>query len=155
MSKLEIIKEALKNNPNVVIAYTSSNQTNDFCEMDHLHPRKDIKYLVAPKDGLYTADKLQNFMMELIPDLDPGEKKDFSNLLDVLNFGKLCFYDEVGNDEDSDVIVPYIQEIRVCPFPCEEYIRDLLEDTQNKISKHSASPEVLEKYNPEERENNL
>lgn len=91
MSKLRTVREWLETNPEVIIAKVLEN--------NYLPGRKNcfshtVDFWVAPKNGLYTAEELQGFMMGLVPDgLQPTHKNDFRQYWEDgdLNFGRLYF----------------------------------------------------------------
>ncbi|MFH1376478.1 MAG: hypothetical protein ABIH25_02480 [Candidatus Woesearchaeota archaeon] len=154
MSKLSIIRQVLKTNPGVVIVdvkdHTSlPNICGAYCHF--------VDYRVAPKNGLYTLDELQEFMVGLVPNLQPTIQIDFrqhSRLYDentYLEFGSLLFEEKVGEarrvtkrvltltDEEllsfngnetieKDATEVYKRGIYVHPFPDESFVkRDPLE----------------------------
>ena len=98
MSKLSIVRQALETNPEVIIV--------DSQERNYLPDRSGffchtMDYWVAPKDGLYTAEELQDFMMSLVPEgLQPTCKDDFRQYdkNSDLEFGKLYFDEKVGEE---------------------------------------------------------
>ena len=103
MTKLEVIRTALQLNPDVVIV--------DEVEKNYL-PEKDgfwshtIDFLVAPREGLYTVSKLDEFMLELVPQLEPSAVDYFSqhDSKDHLHFGKLYFDEEIGEVKTTKII---------------------------------------------------
>lgn len=152
MNKLSIIRNALQTNPEVIIISEKKENYlpntapwSNFCQT--------VDFYVAPKNGLYTAIELQQFMMGLIPDLKQTQKDDFRHDDDTLNLGKLYFDEKVGEqrsitkriltvtDEDllnlagfvngeqtinHDVTEDYARRTWVRPFPNEAYAQDVL-----------------------------
>ena len=173
MSKLKIVRQALETNPDVVLVNADERnylpgRSGFFCHT--------VDYWVAPKNGLYTADELQAFMMELVPNLEPTCKDDFRQYSKNgdLGFGKLYFDEKVGQgrritkriltltDEellnvagfvdgkqtiDKDVTEEYTRRIWVKPFPNEAFARDIL-DGKLKYSEYSARSTDLKRYQP-------
>jgi len=175
MSKLEIVRKALETNPLVVIVNTETinylpDRQGYFCHT--------VDYWVAPKNGLYTADELQAFMVGLVPDLTPTQKDNFrQDTKDSdLSFGKLYFDEKVGEERritkriltlndnelfgadgfidgkqtiDEEVIEDYTRRVWVCPFPSERFVRDVL-DEKLKNSEYRVSPSDLRNYLPKQ-----
>jgi hypothetical protein len=136
-----------------------------------------MDYWVAPKDGLYTAEELQDFMMGLVPEgLQPTCKDDFRQYdkNSYLSFGKLYFDEKVGEERritkriltltdeellnvagfvkgeqtiDKDVTQEYTRRTWVRPFPNESFARDVL-DGKLEYSEYQAKPSDLKRYQP-------
>lgn len=173
MSKLSIVRQALETNPEVIIV--------DSQERNYLPERSGffchtLDYWVAPKNGLYTAEELQGFMMGLVPNLKPTQQDDFRQYdkNSDLAFGKLYFDEKVGEgrritkriltltDEellnvagfvngeqtiDKDVTEEYTRRTWVRPFPNEAFARDVL-DGKLEFSEYQARPSDLKRYQP-------
>jgi len=105
MNKLRTVREYLKTNPDVIIVKDfESNflEKNSYCCK---YGDYNVDLYVAPKNGLYTAEELQEFMMGLIPDgLMPTHKRDFSlkrpdiTSTRYLQHGYLYFDEEIGKE---------------------------------------------------------
>lgn len=173
MSKLTIVRQALETNPEVVIVNADvrnylPDRNGFFCHT--------VSYWVAPKNGLYTADELQTFMMGLVPDLTPTQKDAFRQYdkNGDLQFGKLYFDEKVGEERrttkriltltdeellnvagfvdgkqtiDEDVTEKYTRRTWVCPFPNEAFARDVLKG-KLAFSQYCAKLSDLKKYQP-------
>ena len=107
MNKLRTVREYLKTNPDVIIVKDfESNflEKNSYCCK---YGDYNVDLYVAPKNGLYTAEELQEFMMGLIPDgLMPTHKRDFSlkrpdiTSTRYLQHGYLYFDEEIGKERE-------------------------------------------------------
>jgi len=109
LSKLTQVRWALQANSNIVIVGQK--------ERNHL-PNRDgywshtVDIIVAPKDGLYTAEELQSLMLSLVPEnVEVTCKDDFQDRERELQFGKLYFDEVIGSETihreiviDDDVI---------------------------------------------------
>ena len=169
MSKLTIVRQSLETNPEVVI-------TKVF-EKSYL-PGRDgfwshtMDFFVAPKNGLYTAEELQKFMMGLVPEgLQPTCKDDFSQYdqNSDLSLGKLYFDEDIGQEKVTRICTltdeqlfnvskfingqrtieesrAYQRRTWVRPFPSESLVRDLLEGKLS--SEYRIRPEELKRYQP-------
>lgn len=97
MSKLQIVKQALESNPNVVIVNVD--------EQNYLPDRNGyfshtLDYWVAPRRALYTAPELQTFMTGLIPNLVSTQMDSFHQYdkESDLSFGVLYFDEKIGEE---------------------------------------------------------
>ena len=167
MSKLSLVRQALEHNPRVLIGKVM--------EKNHL-PRRDgywshtVDFLVAPHGGLYTAAELQEFMMSLVPQgLETTCLDSFHDYPDLsaMNFGKLYFDEDIGNEEitrvctitDPDLLneggfvngkrtiqeeKPYQRRTWIRPFPNLKIIKDALEGKLR--SEYYIDREDLERY---------
>ena len=176
MSKLTIVRQVLETNPEVVIVNTD--------ERNHLPDRlgfcHTVDYRIAPKNGLYTADELQEFMVSLVPEgLEPTMKDDFyqHGKGGLLNFGKLYFDEKIGEERITRICTltdeellnvsgfvdgrrtieethPYTRRTWVRPFPNERFIRDVL-NGELEFSEYSVTSRVLEDYKPKSTRKSL
>ncbi len=102
MSKLTIVRKSLETNPKIIVVHISETidlpGRNGFCLPSD--SRHYVNYWIAPKNGLYTADELQTFMMGLVPGLTPTEKEDFIQYdkNSDLKFGRLYFAEKIGEE---------------------------------------------------------
>ena len=140
MSKLSTIKETLQHNPDITVLIHAS---EPFIRNDPLWIQT-YDFLVAPKKGLYSAAELQEFMLSLVPGLEPDSKDDFKQYVNsdrTLRFGALCFAETIGHvaiTTDDPDFEPFAffpnsyahcheqelcRRIMVYPFPNEEYAR--------------------------------
>ena len=99
-TKLAAIRSALRENPDVVIVGTITN--------NYLPGRKGffshtVDFCVAPRVGLYRADELQTFMMHLLPGVEPTQKTNFEESRGELRFGKLYFDEKIGEEKTTRV----------------------------------------------------
>ncbi len=103
MSQLKVIKEALESNPEVITI-----KVNELLNTLHIFDSivssivHMVNYIVAPKRGLYTANELQRFMMELVPGIEPIHTNKFVQYSDRLEFGGLSF-EEIIIEEQKRV----------------------------------------------------
>ena len=167
MSKLSIVKQSLETNPEVVIAKVFE---NNYLPGRNGYWSHTMDFWVAPKNGLYTAEELQEFMMGLVPEgLEPTSKDDFRKYdkKSDLSLGKLYFDEDIGQEKvtrictltDEDLLNvsgfvdgqrtieesrPYQRRTWVRPFPNEALVEDLLEGKLG--SKYSIRPEELKRY---------
>lgn len=95
MSKFETVKKALETNPEVILV--NMDLKNYFPERDGYFTQTADIY-VAPKQGLFTGDELQEFMEGLIPGLKPTSVDRFHQYNDSLDFGKLYFDEKIGEE---------------------------------------------------------
>lgn len=100
MSKLSIVQKALETNTEAIIVNTqegnySSGKIGFFCNT--------VDYWIAPKKGLYEAEKLQKFMIGLIPNLKPDQQDNFrqDNKRGYLELGKLYFDEKIGKEKTN------------------------------------------------------
>ncbi len=106
MSILNIVEQALKSNPDIVLA-----PSGDFKNLARAKGTgfiHTLEFFVAPNgEGLYEIDELNRFMDALVPGLEPKLRVPFEILYKLplivgkpgkfLQCGKLCFDEEVGH----------------------------------------------------------
>lgn len=63
-----------------------------------------IKYYVAPKEGIYDADELQDFMNNLLPYITESHKNNFKEIKESLSIGQLYFDEEVYEGKIRSII---------------------------------------------------
>ncbi len=98
MSKLKIVREALRENPDVVIAFSLGGDGGIFDgEVFSRTAAYYAYFLVTPKTGIYSADGLQAFMMGLVPGLKPDVVRPFEQGSRNLYCGRTEFSEEVGS----------------------------------------------------------
>ncbi len=61
-------------------------------------------FWVAPKQGLYEVDGLQEFMMGLFPGLEPFSMEPFKQDSDYLYFGKLKFLETIARSSTRETV---------------------------------------------------
>lgn len=158
MNLKERIEESLKANPgNVALIGSIEIYTNQdeghFLSAVYKQIPLEVYYFVAPKQGLYEVEELQEFMQQLIP-LDYDRK--MSNFLirgKQMRFGALHFKEEVAREYTqkkttftvtdrslSESFEPIVKEeadereirrdIEVYVFPNEEIAKKFYEDTK-------------------------
>ena len=96
-SKLSIVREALKNDREVVVLGETS-ETPDAGEWAEL-----VNMIVAPRQPLRAADLLQYFMKELIAGLEPDQSDRFFVANFSMSFGKLYFDEQISGTLASHV----------------------------------------------------
>ena len=114
-----------------------------------------VDFYVATRDALYSPEKLQDFMMNLVPKgLTPFPIDEFMELDGGLFLGKLYFDENIPNLELKDILKKrikiggnpfYKRRIWVRPFPNERLARDVSESKtlyQSRITR-----EELKRYN--------
>jgi len=69
------------------------------CSSDDGFGNVYVEYKIAPKRGIYSAEALNVFMNELIPDLEPDEHRDFKEFQKFLYGGYLAFNEKTGEYE--------------------------------------------------------
>jgi len=90
VSKLSIVREALKKDPEVVVL-------GETIEIPDAGPWAElVNIIVAPKQPLRAADLLQHFMKELVAGLEPNQSDRFFVVGTILGFGKLYFDEEIS-----------------------------------------------------------
>lgn len=94
MSKLAEIKKHLANNPDLVIVQTRDNNYLPGKKNGWSH---EVELFISPKNGLYSADELQEFLTSLIPNIETNDEVKFNQGEHILTFGRLYFLEEVGN----------------------------------------------------------
>lgn len=99
------IRKALEANPKIVIVTVKEKSY-----LPNYSPGRDgkwshvVDFWVAPKEGLYEYYKLQEFMLDLIPDLAPTSQENFQKrILDEdsnwpMGFGSLYFDEKIGEE---------------------------------------------------------
>lgn len=102
MSKLNVIKNALESNPDVVIIQTAEESylSQEYSPHRRLYDHH-FEFFVVPKQGLFVASELQAFMCGLVPGLEPSEGLDFlvgGVKKDRLLLGYLGFEEEFGEE---------------------------------------------------------
>lgn len=169
MSKLTIVRQSLETNPEVVIAKVFE---NNYLPRRNGYWSHTMDFCVAPKNGLYTAEELQEFMMSLVPKgLQPTCRDDFRQYDENsdLSLGKLYFDEDIGQEKVTRICTltdeellnvsgfvngqrtieesrPYQRRTWVSPFPSKALVYDLLEGKLS--SEYSVRPEELRRYQP-------
>ncbi len=94
MTSLSVVRSALEGNADIVII--------DIAERNYLPETASwchtVDFFIAPKVGVYDAERLQDLMLSLVPGLTPTTKDDFCNFKDTLHFGKLYFDEVIGQE---------------------------------------------------------
>ena len=93
MSKLEKIREALKNNPNInIVGVQDENYLPfGFDRWDH-----SVYFFIAPKINEFNVQKLQDIMVSMVPELASNFLDNFREDDRHLYFGYLQFEEEIG-----------------------------------------------------------
>ncbi len=100
-SKLSIVRDFLREKSMQDIAVIAEWDSASGPDKQLLHLGYSPDFWIAPRmhGGLYTAERLQNFMLELIPDnLTPNYQRDFEKSNDYLTFGHLRFDEKIGEE---------------------------------------------------------
>jgi len=173
MSKLTLIRHTLEKNPNVTIVHVDE---KNYLPERYMRFSHTVDFWIAPKTGLYTADELQDFMMELVPEgLKPTTVNNFRQYNGDLSFGRLYFDEKIGEERtitkkiltlsdeellnvagfvdgkrasiDTEVTEEYRRSTSVRPFPNEAFIGDLLKG--KLIFLNHIHSEEFRRYKPE------
>jgi hypothetical protein len=96
MNKLTQIRKALEGNNDITIV--GSRESNEIQKIEAGYWMHTVYFYVAPKTGIYSADKLQALLMALIPEVKPATKDDFRECNDEMDFGKLYFNEVIGTE---------------------------------------------------------
>ena len=94
-TKLAAVRSALRENPNVVLVGT---RTENYLPGREGYFSHTVDFYAAPKVGIYSADELQKFMMHLLPGVEPTCKDNFGESGSELRFGKLYFDEKIGEE---------------------------------------------------------
>jgi len=93
-SKTSHVQEALKANKDIEIV--------EIQESNYLPGKNGFSHTfdiyVAPKQGIYDAEKLQALMEALVPDLEPTMSDRFWESDSQMSFGKLYFDETIGTE---------------------------------------------------------
>ncbi len=131
MSKLASLRQALQENPNIVIVDTK--------EKNYLPNRfgywsQTVNFFVAPKFGLYTQKELQTLLVSLTPNLKPTDRDNFFELGHIIEFGKLYFDEVIGVETARHKIVITDKELPLS----EEFVNGkLVTDRQQQLWRRS------------------
>ena len=163
MSKLTVVRQSLEANPDVVIVHVDDQKY--FPNKDGYWSQK-VDYIVAPRRRLYTADELQEFMMGLVPDLQPTSVDSFRQYGNTLRFGLLYFDEKVGEEErvltltaedllnsnTSDFVngkrtstEDLLRRTWVRPYPNKAFARDVIEGIL-RFKRYATDLDTLRKY---------
>jgi hypothetical protein len=166
MTKLEIVRHALETNPKVVIL---SMHEENYLPNRHGYWSHTLDYWAAPKKGIYTAKKLQDFMTGLIPGLQPTCADEFRQSSQSLEFGKLYFDEQIGSEQITRICTltdplmfhsqgfeegkrtiienqEYMRRTWVRLFPDQEIAKDILEGKLD--GEYHISMAHLKEYQP-------
>jgi len=110
MSNLVIIERALQSNPKIIYGKTQ----DDVNLPERSDPAYFVGLWVAPKDGLWTPEDLNEFMGGLVTGLEPTEKAEFAQHPDYLSLGAMHYDQEIGSEtvtRDIRIDVPELQNL--------------------------------------------
>jgi len=170
-TKLQRIREALASNQDATVVRVE--------EHNYLPHRKGyfnhtIDFYVAPAEGLYTAHELQEFMMNLVPELETTSVDVFWDYDESISFGKLYFDESIGLEKivthtEAKITDPELansegftdgyrktyedvtQDLRrrtwVRVYPNQKYIHDLLVG-RLEFGEYRTDKNVLKEYQP-------
>lgn len=93
-SKYEQILKRFQRNSDVVIV---ADQQDNFLPNGGFFYHFVYLY-IAPKNGIYTAEKLQEFMLSLAPELRPDVANNFIDYNDEIERGRLFFDENIGTE---------------------------------------------------------
>ena len=93
MSKLEKIREALKNNPNINIVGV---QDENYLPFGFDRWGHSVYFFIAPKSSEFNTQNLQDIMMSMVPELASNFLDNFREDDRHLYFGYLQFEEEIG-----------------------------------------------------------
>jgi hypothetical protein len=161
---LDVIETALRGNGGVEIIRVD--EENSLPTVSS--PASSVDFWVAPKNGLYTASELNQFMRGLIPlELEPTYVKDFREM-GRLFFGRFWFDETIGKASvsydvtDSRLMdtngivngayrqnVDLVRQTAVSVFPCTSFIADLERGELPNSSTFYILDEHLQRYRAE------
>ena len=93
MSLFQTVQEALSKNQTVTVIDTIVRTYLPY-KVGYFSQTVDI--FVASKKDIFSAEKLQALMLELVPGVEPTQKDDFHEYDGALTFGKLYFDEKIG-----------------------------------------------------------
>lgn len=93
MNMLNAVKRDLFVNPSVEVVDI---KVQNYLPYANGYWTETVNIVVAPKKGIYEADKLQELMMQLTPSTECTCKDDFRESETTLSFGKLYFDEDIG-----------------------------------------------------------
>ena len=112
MSKLTDVGAALAARDDIIVV---NEKINTHLPNDDGYWMQTVQIIVAPKEGIYGAEELQELMMGLVPP-DHSAKDDFYGGEIAMRFGKLYFDEVIGTEStvgtrtititDPDVALP-------------------------------------------------
>ena len=117
MSKLEIVVESLNSKQEEVVVVEKTVKPLIFGRGYGDGITELVRFTLAPRDELYTAEELNEFMSNLVPDLEPDDVSPFVENWFYLIYGRMHFDEEVENGKRRIIIYPY---------PNERFARDIL-----------------------------
>ena len=93
----------------IIQNYLAGNQDISFNRDYRMYVRRDpsdrfdsvVRFHVAPKNGLYTAEELNSFMLSLVPELKPASTQPFYDDGTKLNLGQLFYQEKIKASEDG------------------------------------------------------
>lgn len=146
MSKLSIIRKTLEEK--AIIAHVE--EENIPLNLCMCWPHR-VDFYVAPKEAIYKADALNQFLDSLFPDIQPDYKTYFKQAKEALFTGALCFDEKIGYSVtriEKDIIITdeelvkavekekmhlfnvdardYMRRILVLPYPNKEIAEEVL-----------------------------
>lgn len=98
VEKMQVVVDALRNNPDVVVA---GGFERNYLELGEW-PRPDgfwsrtLDIYTHPKEPIYNAGELNDFMHSLVPELEPTQFDSFRDWDSELALGKLYYDDYIG-----------------------------------------------------------
>lgn len=97
MSMLSEVKKDLYANKNIAVVDISIDRSGAGSYFEKRWETVDI--VVAPKKGIYEADKLQALMEQLTPSVRCSDSDSFSEGSHAMSFGKLYFDEVIGTEK--------------------------------------------------------
>ena len=97
MSKLEIVRKALEENPLIIIAGV---EDRNYLPGKSGYWSHTINFFIAPKNPIYSIRRLQEFLSNLIPVslVIPTQDDEFRDEGPFLSFGKLYYDEDIGTE---------------------------------------------------------
>jgi len=95
MSKLSQVRKALQEDVRITVV---NERKRDFSLKPDGASNDTVSIFVAPREGIYSAEELQQLMVSLVPGLERIMKDDFRDLHDRIEFGVLYFDEVIGQE---------------------------------------------------------
>ncbi|MBU2590265.1 MAG: hypothetical protein KKF52_01025 [Nanoarchaeota archaeon] len=142
MQKFEQIEQELRYREDVIITHKIEKFNEELFPQKYGIPL-ETHFFVTPSSGLYEAEELQKFMLNLLPNTPPKKMEKFSEgesfSKRVLYLGALFFQEEIGTfkiTEECKITGKILERILKAEGKNDEDIKDTLERRQVKSNEH-------------------
>lgn len=119
----QILKQFGGNSDVVIVSHQQENLLPNSGFFSHF-----VYLYVAPKTGIYTAGKLQEFMLSLAPELRPQVANNFIDYADEIERGRLFFDEDIGTERIHREIILTDKSM----FPSEGFVNGKASFEQTK-----------------------